>query len=437
MDVQNTDPFTQEAFEVYHLEQEQPSSSLSNLLGGPALPALGHATSGAIGAAISNVLTYPLALVITRLQVQERRGGASSIKDGAASYDGVRDAVQKIYRDEGGIGAFYTGIEQDTLKTCMDSFLFFLAYNFIRNSRTNARPDRKRLPVVEELLVGMAAGAVAKLCTTPISNVVTRKQTAARGGQHANMSTRDIMLQIRRDKGFRGLWSGYSASLVLTLNPSLTFLFQETFLRMLVKRENRASPGAQITFLVAAMSKALASSITYPFQLAKSRAQAAGTKPNVDEKGVTKTNERTTRRHTIFDAVLQIARQEGVSGLYQGLSGEVLKGFFSHGLTMLMKERVHVLVVQLYYAVLKMLRRYPSPDELAALAKRRKVASDAAKVEAANISAKSAGNEQLHAIVQQGVDTMAELYREGREATLDIVDEYVDTGDDGPEGWGW
>lgn len=62
--------------------------------------------------------------------------------------------------------------------------------------------------------------------------------------------------------------------------------------------------------------------------------------------------------------VLAIARNEGVSALYAGLPGEVLKGFFSHGFTMLAKDAVYSLIVQSYYLLLIVLRRYPTPEEL-------------------------------------------------------------------------
>ena len=37
---------------------------------------------------------------------------------------------------------------------------------------------------------------------------------------------------------------------------------------------------------------------------------------------------------------------------------------FSHGITTIVKEVVHKLVIQLYYAIRKMLERFPSPQEL-------------------------------------------------------------------------
>lgn len=237
---------------------------------------------------------------------------------------------------------------------------------------------------MDELGVGFLAGAFSKFLTTPIANIVTRKQASAMllgrrtSSETKTDSVRSIALEIRSEKGVQGFWSGYSASLVLTLNPSLTFFLLETFKRTLLPRKHRSDPPPQATFLLAAISKAIASTITYPFSLAKSRAQTSTKNVNQsdgDEKepykgGSAASDSATERlsnhaRGNVFSTILHIARTEGVGALYEGLGGEVLKGFFSNGITMLVKEAVHKFIIRLYYIVLKLVKRYPSPKELA------------------------------------------------------------------------
>ena len=356
---------------MYHKVQESPKQTLS-ILGGPALPALGHAIAGSTGAAISNVCTYPLALIITRLQIQRQlRENANSPH--SEEYNSVQDAARKIYTKEGGLNGFYVGVTSDTSKTIADSFLFFLAYNFLRQTRIqSSKSASKYLSVIDELSVGFLAGAFSKFLTTPIANIVTRKQTSSMlsgrdtGNETDKGSLRSIALQIRAEKGVRGFWSGYSASLILTLNPSLTFFFFEALKRSL-PRSKRQNPSPQVTFLLAAISKAMASTITYPFSLAKSRLQSSsglykreGSSTKLDGNNTPK-----IASGNVFSAILQIARTDGLGALYEGLGGEVMKGFFSHGITMIVKEAVHKLVVQLYYYILKMLKKYPTPDRLA------------------------------------------------------------------------
>ncbi|KAJ5595241.1 uncharacterized protein N7459_001449 [Penicillium hispanicum] len=372
-------------------------------LRGPALPVLGNAVAGAVGAAISNVIVYPLSVIVARLQTQ-KQCDSNDDRDKEEEYTDLLDAAYKIFQQQG-LAGFYPGLAQDTCKTVADSFLFFLAYNTVRRRRIVARVGPARaaksknivLPIVDELAIGVLAGAFAKLFTTPLANIVTRKQTAARRGTQGdqNFSTGDIAAQIRSEKGLRGFWSGYSASLVLTLNPSITFFLNELLKYALLPRAKRERPSATITFLLAALSKSAASSITYPISLAKTRAQAM----RIGQKSTdTSSSILSALNPKILSSVLTIARTEGIAALYAGLSGEVLKGFFSHGFTMVAKDAVYASIVKTYYLFLIMLRRYPSPEEL---------------IERAREQA-----EEYSEIAREGARDLAERAREGAEDAL-------------------
>ncbi|EKD17571.1 uncharacterized protein L3040_006690 [Drepanopeziza brunnea f. sp. 'multigermtubi'] len=371
-----------DAFSLYHKVHEPSSSPLD----GPALPALGHALAGSTGTAISNLALYPLDLIITRLQVQRSLRESSTIAH-EGEYKGVFDAFEQIYNKEGGLTAFYSGVLQDTGKSIADSFLFFLFYNYLRTNRLQSTGHHTTLPALDELGVGVLAGALSKLFTAPMSNIVTRKQTASMLAARSSStspapSVAEIVSKIRSEKGLQGFWSGYSAQLVLTLNPSITFFLYETFKRTLLPRSKRDDPGTTITFLMAAFSKAIASGITYPFALAKSRAQASS-KPPVDKENaeivmeeVKKSRSRTdaekagknaknlAKNSTIFHIVLNIYRNEGAAALYEGVWGEIFKGFLSNGITMTIKEAIHKLIIQTYFLILKSLNRFPSPSNL-------------------------------------------------------------------------
>ncbi|KAK4252074.1 peroxisomal adenine nucleotide transporter 1 [Corynascus novoguineensis] len=342
-----------------------PSSSASKLL-----PALGHAASGAAGTVVSTAVTYPLDLVNTRLKVQRQLylEGAIGPDD---TYTGVADAFRAIYAREGGVCALFAGLGADVVKSAADSFLFFLFYTWFRSRRlASNKHGLPHLHVAEELAVGAAAGACAKLFTTPVSNVVTQRQTASlleansEGGDDGSSSddsnkdrtARDrsfgeIVAELRRERGVLGLWAGYSANLVLTLNPSITFFLQQVLKRALVPRERWDEPGARTTFFLAAVSKVVATAATYPFQIAKARVQVSAAPEK--RRGKSKV------RDNIFATVLRIARVEGGRALYDGIGGELLKGFFNHGTTMLSKDVIHRFIVQLYFAILAILERNP------------------------------------------------------------------------------
>ncbi|OKL55390.1 hypothetical protein UA08_09345 [Talaromyces atroroseus] len=358
-----------DAFELYH-KYEYPARSRQNgdwkvaALRGPALPALGHAVAGAAGSAVSNVATYPLKLIVTRMQL--KKAAQSNSKSGVeqAGYHAIVDAARRIYAKDG-IRGFFIGVGDDTWKTIADSFLFFLAYTILRQQRLNSRmkaSGRKRavLPILDELAIGMLAGAFSKLWTTPLANIVTRKQTAASTNHSEPISTRKLAEQIMAEKGIPGFWSGYSESLVLTLNPSITFFLNEFLKYLLLPRHKRRNPPPTVTFLLAAISKSVASTITYPVSLAKTRVQADPSRGKDDRQE----SRRKAFAFNLFTSLQAIAAEEGIGSLYDGLIGEVLKGFLSHGITMLTKDAVHSGIVHTYYALLILTKKYPSPEEL-------------------------------------------------------------------------
>lgn len=418
-----------------------PSSSYPNSNGispDKLLPALHHAISGSAGTLISTCTLYPLSLVITRLQVQRqlRREGRLNQYDpdgtttshhgqeeatGLAqepTSGGIAEAFSAIWNSGGGLKAFYTGLAQDAAKSVLDSFLFFLFYEWFRSarlfSRARARGGKASLGVLEEVAVGMAASACSKFFTTPFSNIVTRKQAASLMDDDRDLSTRQIINAIRQEQGILGLWSGYSASLVLTLNPGITFYLQGFLKTKTVSAEKWDNPGARMTFLLAAMSKVIASTITYPFQTAQTRMQA-GIPPVRSRKGSRSGGHRVEEeqaseaggygepeplieippeemppsdptshrnnvappervldrdagynlnpfravknlgKNSIFGTVAYMAKNEGVGSLYDGIQGELLRGFLGHGTTMLAKDVVHKLLFKLYIMLASML----------------------------------------------------------------------------------
>lgn len=219
---------------------------------------------------------------------------------------------------------------------------------------------------------------------------MTRKQTASffapattndQAGTPPEPSFVEILHVIRAERGFLGLWAGYGATLALTLNPSITFYLQHALRKALADR-GRDGESSAMVFLVAALSKVVATATTYPFNIAKARAQVSapqsprseseekGSGRPVSEGAVQAVSRRLHRLagETIFASVAEIARTEGTGALYDGLSGELLKAFCNHGTTMLSKEIVHKLIVQLYFFILSFMRSSPSARVLLARA---------------------------------------------------------------------
>jgi hypothetical protein len=72
-----------------------------------------------------------------------------------------------------------------------------------------------------ELSLGAAAGAVAQVFTIPVAVITTRQQTQPKGERKGLIETgREV---VDSEDGWSGLWRGLKASLVLVVNPAITY----------------------------------------------------------------------------------------------------------------------------------------------------------------------------------------------------------------------
>lgn len=375
-------------------------------------------------------------MIITRLQIQ-RQFRKNSDTAGEKEYTGLIDAAHKIYDSEG-LSGFYAGLLSDTGKTVADSFIFFLLYDFLRRGRLRKNGGKQSLPAYEELSVGFVAGAATKLMTTPIANVATRQQASAISDpSEKTPSFMEVANKIRSEEGVFGFWSGYSASMILTLNPSLTFFLFEFFKRVALPRSKRENPPPFATFFLAALSKACASSVTYPFSLAKARLQAGSKKDKDEEKqeeehvvdDVVKSKdekvqkvERKAAKNTLFSTLLTIYETEGPIALYEGLHLEVLKAFVSHGITMSVKQAIAKLIAKISYTLAVVFSKYTRRV-------RREASKLAERAKDTSVGYYDLSIKRVNDRVQEATDAAKAKANE----VAEFVSEYVDEADS--DGW--
>ncbi len=111
-----------------------------------------------------------------------------------------------------------------------------------------------------------------------------------------------------RDEGPSALFAGVLPALVLVINPILLYTIFEQLKDMLEKRRKVT---ARDVFLLGALGKLLATSITYPYITVKSRMHVA-------KRGVEGQKE-----EGMGEALRRCVREEGWGGLYKGTSQEI------------------------------------------------------------------------------------------------------------------
>lgn len=138
----------------------------------------------------------------------------------AVHYDSTWDAITKIV-DADGIEGLYAGIHGALLGVASTNFAYFYWYSVVRTLYLSSQTIPKPPGTVIELSLGAVAGAVAQVFTIPVAVVTTRQQTQGKGEKKGMIETgKDV---INSEDGWTGLWRGLKASLVLVVNPAITY----------------------------------------------------------------------------------------------------------------------------------------------------------------------------------------------------------------------
>jgi adenine nucleotide transporter 17 len=262
---------------------------------------IAHAMAGAGGGLLSMAITYPLITLSTRAQVEKKKAHTGTV------------AAAKRIIDREGIAGLYAGMESALFGITVTNFVYYYWYEFSKAFfiRTTKKPY---LSTLENMAAGALAGSATVFLTNPIW-VVNTRMTARQAESHesglptkegeqpkkeAAPSTIGTLMKIINEDGFMRLFAGVLPALVLVLNPILQYTVFERLKQML---EKRRKVGAVDSFLLGALGKLVATSITYPYITVKSRAHVA-----------------TGKREGMVASLRRIVKEEGVGGLYGGES---------------------------------------------------------------------------------------------------------------------
>jgi len=256
-------------------------------------------------------------------------------------------------------------------------YAYFLFYSFVRGAYIKRRtPPGGKAPALStaaELLLGALAGALAQIFTIPVSVIATRQQVGgakrtvrkkvvippangiANGNgngfaedhkeegsvekwieeeEYVDDSFWGVGREIVREEGVAGLWLGIKPGLVLTVNPAITYgVFERIKSILLLAQEKAAAAAATpsngkltpgMNFLVGAMSKTLATVVTYPYIMAKVRIQARGSDTQAaKEEGLPAPphhayhHGENSKHPGALDLLRAVHKREGIVGWYQ------------------------------------------------------------------------------------------------------------------------
>eukprot|EP01038_Epipyxis_sp_PR26KG_P009679 gene9679-13032_t len=290
--------------------------------------------SGGLAGTISSTLTFPLEIIKTQLQSSRL----------ATSKANPVQVLMQIIKDEGPKGLF-RGLKPMLVGIIPTRAIYFWAYT---SSKGILYPKLGQTPFVH-LLSAFAAGITSNTITNPLWMVKTRFQILPdiSVGQVAFKNYGEVIKAIMKEEGVSGFFKGLSASYVGCFEGAIQWICYEELKSILshtnfdnkklnsnINSDNnnknyhnlidnsqpkitslvgiKRNPSTIEFFFAAAFSKFVAICATYPHEVVRTRLREQATNGAFKYSGFVNTLQR-------------IAKEEGISGLYGGLSIHLLR----------------------------------------------------------------------------------------------------------------
>ncbi|KAL5850821.1 hypothetical protein ACOSQ4_008834 [Xanthoceras sorbifolium] len=290
------------------------------------LESISEATSGAIGSLLSTTILYPLDTCKTRYQAEARAHGQQK-------YRNLSDVFWEAI-STGQVVSLYQGLGTKNLQSFISQFVYFYGYSYFKRLYTE-KSGTKSIGTTANLVIAAAAGACTAIVTQPLDTASSRMQTSAFGKSKG-------LWQTLTDGDWSDAFDGLGISLLLTSNPAIQYtVFDQLKRRLLKDKQDQAGKGSSpvalsafTAFVLGAVSKSIATCLTYPAIRCKVMIQAADPNDNETEKARPRT------RKTMAGVSYAIFKREGLLGFFKGLHAQILKTVLSSALLLMIKEKI-------------------------------------------------------------------------------------------------
>ncbi|KDP23524.1 hypothetical protein JCGZ_23357 [Jatropha curcas] len=290
------------------------------------LESISEATSGAIGSLLSTTILYPLDTCKTKYQAEVR-------VHGQRKYRHLSDVLFEALSN-GQFLSLYQGLGTKNLQSFISQFVYFYGYSYFKRLYVE-KSGSKKIGTKANLVIAAAAGACTAIVTQPLDTASSRMQTSAFGKSKG-------LWQTLTEGTWSDAFDGLGISLLLTSNPAIQYtVFDQLKQRLLKGQKNAAdksssaeSLSAVSAFVLGAISKSIATIITYPAIRCKVMIQAADS----DDDGSKKIKQKSSK--TVPGVILAIWRGEGLLGFFKGLQAQILKTVLSSALLLMIKEKI-------------------------------------------------------------------------------------------------
>jgi len=239
--------------------------------------------AGAFSGAVATSVTMPLDLVKTVLQ----QNGAKT-----KTMDVLREVVTRE-----GYAAAFKGLAPSLVGIIPQWGIYFPTYNFIKDKVSSMGLSQ----TTASMTAAVTAGSFASVITNPVWVVKTRMQALSRESYPSMIRAAQAIME---KESMRGFFKGLSASIVGVAHIGIQFPLYEA-----LKRVDLTQSTAVNVAVASTLSKIVASSVTYPHEVVRTRMQC---QTDVAYKG-------------LADAFRKIKSTGGVGVFYRGMLANMVR----------------------------------------------------------------------------------------------------------------
>lgn len=306
------------------------------------------AIAGACAGLASSILTCPLDVVKTQLQAQgaSATGQAISQNRPHGPGDNIRLLVTQIWARDG-LKGFYYGLGPTILGYLPTWAVYFALYDQAKRQLINPNLGLN-VQLSGHVMSALLAGAATTTITSPVWVVKTRVmlQALPRPGQVPYRNTWDAFVRIYRSEGITAFYKGLVPSLFGTSHVAVQFPLYDNLKSLIIRLDHEDSndpPSPQDILACSVLSKMVASCLTYPHEVLRTRLQMQQHDRSdrlsfAKSAAATSTFQKPTSKKDkvgVVSMTRTIWQENGIRGFYKGLGINLLRTLPNSAMTLL------------------------------------------------------------------------------------------------------